>query len=127
MVIIERHFRKLENIEEVSIYDVKDLDFYNPTPQEFEVEKIPVEELMNNIDTDIHVLLPFDDGKDYIIQSLGSYTLKRGNFNQSDIVGRLLSKISPMFYEILKDSLLDVYKSNVTKKMRFCKRRGYFY
>ncbi|WP_407414529.1 histidine kinase dimerization/phosphoacceptor domain -containing protein [Methanobrevibacter sp.] len=118
-MIIERQYRKLEDIEEVSIYDVQDLDFYNPTPQEFEVEKIPVEELMNNIDTDIHVLFPFDDGNDFIIQSLGSYTLKRGNFNKSDVQGRLLSKISPMFYEILKDSLFDVYKSHTTKKMRF--------
>ena len=118
-MIIERQFRKLENIEEVSIYDVQEIDFYNPTPQEFEVEKIPVQELMNNIHTDIHVLLPFDDGNDFIIQSLGSYTLKRGNFNQSDVKGRLLSKISPMFYEILKDSLLEVYNSHVTKNMRF--------
>lgn len=109
----------MENIEEVSIYDVQEIDFYNPTPQEFEVEKIPVQELMNNIHTDIHVLLPFDNGDDFIIQSLGSYTLKRGNFNQSDVKGRLLSKISPMFYEILKDSLLEVYNSHVTKKMRF--------
>ena len=96
-MIIERQFRKLENIEEVSIYDVQEIDFYNPTPQEFEVEKIPVQELMNNIHTDIHVLLPFEDGDDFIIQSLGSYTLKRGNFDQSDVKGRLLSKISPMF------------------------------
>ena len=118
-MIIERQFRKLENIEEVSIYDVQEIDFYNPTPQEFEVEKIPVQELMNNIHTDIHVLLPFDDGNDFIIQSLGNYTLKRGNFNQSDVKGRLLSKISPMFYEILKDSLLEVYNSHVTKNMRF--------
>ena len=109
----------MENIEEVSIYDVQEIDFYNPTPQEFEVEKIPVQELMNNIHTDIHVLLPFDDGNDFIIQSLGNYTLKRGNFNQSDVKGRLLSKISPMFYEILKDSLLEVYNSHVTKNMRF--------
>ena len=118
-MIIERHFRKLEDIEEVSIYDFQESDFYNPTPQEFEVDKVPVEELMNNIDTDIHVLLPFNDGEDFIIQSLGSYTLERGNFKPSDVEGRLLSKISPMFYEILKNFLAEVYKFHITKKMRF--------
>lgn len=118
-MIIERHFRKLEDIEEVSIYDFQEADFYNPTPQEFEVDKVPVEELMNNIDTDIHVLLPFNDGEDFIIQSLGSYTLERGNFKPSDVEGRLLSKISPMFYEILKNFLAEVYKFHITKKMRF--------
>lgn len=115
----EREFRKLEGVEEISVYDVEDADFYVPVPQEFDVEPIPVQELMDNIDTDIHTLLPYNDGEDFILQGLGSYTLKRGNFNQEDIWGRLLSKISPMYYEILKDSLFEVYKSGGVKKLRF--------
>lgn len=114
-----REFRKLEGIEEISVYDVEDGDFYVPVPQEFDVGVIPVQELMDNIDTDIHTLLPYNDGEDFILQGLGSFTLKRGNFIQEDVWGRLLSKISPMYYEILKDYLYDVYKTGVTKKLRF--------
>ncbi len=116
---IEKEFRKLEGIEEISIYDADESDFYVRVPQEFEVEDIPVKELMANIDTDIHILLPYRDGEDFILQSLGSFTLKRGNFTLGDVEGRLLSKISPMFHEMLYESLLDVYRSHVTRKLRF--------
>ena len=56
---IEKEFRKLEGIEEISIFDANESDFYVRVPQEFEVEDIPVKELMDNIDTDIHILLPY--------------------------------------------------------------------
>ena len=116
---IEKEFRKLEGIEEISIFDSKVDDFYVPCPQEFEVDDIPVKELMDNIDTDIHILLPYRDGEDFILQRLGSFTLKRGNFTKNDVGGRLLSKISPMFYEMLYEFLLEVYRTHVTKKLRF--------
>ena len=116
---IEKEFRKLEGIEEISIYDADESDFYVRVPQEFEVEDIPVKELMANIDTDIHILLPYRDGEDFILQSLGSFTLKRGNFTLGDVEGRLLSKISPMFDEMLHDLLVEVYRTHVTKRLRF--------
>ena len=116
---IKREFRKVEDVEEISIYGVEDIDFYVPCPREFEAENIPVRELMNNIDIDIHTLLPYNDCEDFILQGLGRYTLKRGNIADDDVVGRRLSKISPMYYEILKDSLQEVYRTGVTKKMRF--------
>lgn len=116
---IKREFRKVEDVEEISIFDVEDIDFYVPCPREFEAENIPVRELMNNIDIDIHTLLPYNGGEDFILQGLGRFTLKRGNITDDDVVGRRLSKISPMYYEILKDSLLEVYRTGVTKKLRF--------
>ena len=109
----------MEDIWEISIYDVDERDFYVPTPREFDVDVIPVQELMDNIDTDIHTLLPYNDGEDFILQALGSYTLRRGNFVSSDVEGRLLSKISPMFFEILYDTLVEVYRSGETRKLRF--------
>lgn len=116
---IEKEFRKLEGIEEISIFDANESDFYVRVPQEFEVEDIPVKELMDNIDTDIHILLPYRDGEDFILQRLGSFTLKRGNFSKEDVEGRLLSKISPMFDEMLHDLLVEVYRTHVTKRLRF--------
>ena len=116
---IEKEFRKLEGIEEISIFDANESDFYVRVPQEFEVEDIPVKELMDNIDTDIHILLPYRDGEDFILQRLGSFTLKRGNFSKEDVEGRLLSKISPMFDEMLHDLLFEVYRTHVTKRLRF--------
>lgn len=116
---IEKEFRKLEGIEEISIFDANESDFYVRVPKEFEVDDIPVKELMDNIDTDIHILLPYRDGEDFILQRLGSFTLKRGNFSKEDVEGRLLSKISPMFDEMLHDLLVEVYRTHVTKRLRF--------
>ena len=116
---IEKEFRKLEGIEEISIFDANESDFYVRVPQEFEVDEIPVKELMDNIDTDIHILIPYRDGEDFILQRLGSFTLKRGNFTKEDVEGRLLSKISPMFDEMLHDLLVEVYRTHVTKRLRF--------
>ena len=109
----------MEDTWEISIFDADERDFYVPIPQEFDVEFIPVMELMNNIDTDIHILLPHDGGEDFILQALGHYTLKRGNFTQSDVEGRRLSRISPMFYEMLADFMREVYRTGNTLKLRF--------
>ena len=116
---IQKEFRKLENIEEINIYDVNEKEFYTPTPQEFDVEKIPVQRLMNNVPLDVHILLPYDDANDFIIQGLGNKTLKRGDFKQSDVEGRRLSKISPMFYELLAEYLRQAYHTHEIKKIRF--------
>ena len=116
---ITKEYRRLEDIWEISIFDASDEDFYVPCPKEFDVEFIPVGELMRNIDTDIHILLPYNDCEDFILQALGNYTLRRGNFSQSDVEGRRLSRISPMFFEMLADFMREVYESGVTCKLRF--------
>lgn len=116
---IEKEFRHFENIEEIRIYNATKKDFYNPTPKEFDVEDIPVKELIENIPVEIHTLVPYEDGKDFIIQSIGSFTLNRYHCTQDDAQGRLLSKLSPLFFNILQDDLADIYKNHTTKNMRF--------
>lgn len=116
---IVRKYRKMEDIEEISIYGVEGGEFYRPCPQEFDVVDVPFNELLNNIPADIHVLIPHDDGNDFIVSTLGAYTLKLWNFDLNDIKGRLLSKISPMFYKLLKDYGYEVYHSHKTKNLRF--------
>lgn len=116
---IQKEYRKLENIEEVNIYDVHEREFFNYVEQEFEVEKVPFQKLMKNISADINIFIPYNDGEDFIIHQLGKSGLKRGNITQNDIKGRLLSKVSPVYHKLLYEGLFEVYKTKKTKYMRF--------
>ena len=116
---IQKKYRKLEDLDEISIHNVNEKKFYNPTPKEFEVNQIPVQTLMDNLPLDIHTLMPHNKGEDFIIQSLGNTTIKRGDLTQKDVQGRLLSKISPAMYEILKEYLQETYQTHKIKKLRF--------
>ena len=116
---VEKEYRLLENIDEIRIYNAKKKDFYKPTPQEFDIEDIPIQEFINNLPIEIHTFIPYNDGEDFIIQSLGSFTLDRYNSTQEDAKGRLLSKLSPLFYDILHDDLLGVYTRRKPKNIRF--------
>ena len=68
---------------------------------------------------DLHILLPYNNGDDFIIVELGKVSIKRGNFSQEDVRGRLLSKVSPVFHEVFHDSIFEVYRSNNLKNTRF--------
>ena len=116
---VEKEYRFLEDIDEIRIYNASKKDFYKPTPQEFEIEDIPIQEFINNLPIEIHTLIPYKEGEDFIIQSLGSFTLDRYDSTQEDTKGRLLSKLSPLFYEILHDDLLGVYIRREPKNIRF--------
>ena len=110
-----KDYRRLENIDELRIYDINEKELYNPTPLEFHVDEVPFPQLMGNIPMDVNILIPHNDGNDYIIKSAGNFILNRGNLQLDDVRGRLLSKVSPVFYEIFHESLHEVYKSQETK------------
>lgn len=116
---IEKEHMDLENIDEIRIYNAPKKDFYIPTPQEFDIDEIPMRDLIDNIPVEIHTFIPYENGKDFIIESLGSFTLNKYNCTQEDAKGRLLSKLSPLFFDILHDYLLDVYENHTIKKIRF--------
>ena len=116
---VEKEYRLLEDIDEIRIYNASKKDFYKPTPQEFEIEDIPIQEFINNLPIEIHTLIPYNEGEDFIIQSLGNFTLDRYDRTQEDAKGRLLSKLSPLFFDILHDYLLGVYERQEAKNMRF--------
>ena len=116
---IEKEHMDLENIDEIRIYNAPKKDFYIPTPQEFDIDEILMSNLIDNIPVDIHTFIPYENGKDFIIESLGSFTLKKYNCTQEDAKGRLLSKLSPLFFDILHDYLLDVYENHTVKMIRF--------
>lgn len=116
---IEKEHMDLENIDEIRIYNAPKKDFYIPTPQEFDIDEIPMRDLIDNIPIEIHTFLPYENGKDFIIESLGSFTLNKYNCTQEDAKGRLLSKLSPLFFDILHDYLLDVYENHTIKRIRF--------
>lgn len=116
---VEKEYRHLEGIDEIRIFNSSQKDFYTPAPKEFDVEDIPLQELINNIPVEIHSLLPYEKGDDFIIQNIGKFTLNKYHCKPDDVKGRLLSKLSPAFYDILYDDLMDVYKNHKVKKIRF--------
>ena len=116
---IERTYRKLEDTEEISIYDIKEKELFNYVPQEFDTFDTPFEKTLNHLSNDLDIFVPYNNGEDFIVHRLGLSALVRGSIKQSDVAGRLLSKTSPGFYRILKEPLREVYETHRTKKMRF--------
>ena len=116
---IEKTYRKLEDTEEVHIYDISENELFQFVPKEFEVEYTPFQRTLNELNNDLDIFLPYNDGEDFIIHRLGSSALARGHIKQSDVEGRLLSKTSPGFFKVLKEPLREVYKTDKLKKMRF--------
>jgi len=116
---IEKTYRKLDHVEEVNIYDIKESELFQHVPQEFEMPFTPFEKTLNNLSNDLDIFIPYNDGEDFIVHRLGLSALVRGHIKQSDVAGRLLSKTSPGFFNILKEPLKEVYETRKTKKMRF--------
>ena len=116
---IEKKYRRLEDLEEVHIYDITENELFTPTPKEFDVPNFPFEKTLKNITNDIDIFKPYEDGKDFIVYRLGLGALARGEIQHSDVAGRLLSKTSPGFYKVLADPLREAYETRKTKKMRF--------
>ena len=109
---IEKEYLNLEDVYEIRIFDAAEVDFYNSTPQEFDIEDDPIQEFINNISDNVHIFIPHEDGKDFIIQYLSSNILETYNISQEDAKGRLLSKISPLCFYMLHDT------NHSTKEMR---------
>ena len=116
---IEKTYRKLEDTEEVNIYDVKESELFQYVPQEFEIPYTPFDKTLDNLSNDLDIFVPVNDGEDFIVHRLGLGALVRGHIKQTDVAGRLLSKTSPGFYKILKEPFKEVYETHETKKMRF--------
>lgn len=116
---IERHYRELENVEEVHIYNINKINIVEQgAPQVKKPEKVRFSNIMKHVPSDINVFLPVDDGEDFIIERIGWNLLERANVKLEDVEGRLLSQLSPFYYEIFKDALKEVYKTGKTKNMR---------
>ena len=116
---IEKEYRQLEEIEEIKIYDITESELFQYVPQEYEIFQTPFEKTLNNLNNDLDIFVPIDGGQDYIVHRLGIGALVRGHIKQSDVAGRRLSRTSPGFYKVLKESLKEVYDTHETKKMRF--------
>ena len=115
---IEKEYRRLENVVEIRIHDINEKELYKPTPLEFHVDEVPFQQLISNFQRDVDILIPHNGGNDFIIKSLGEFILNRGNLHLDDVIGRLLSKISPIFYEIFHECFYDVYITQETKEIR---------
>ena len=116
---VKKEHMLLEDIDEIRIYDATPEELYNPTPREFDVEDIKINELFNNMPLDINTFIPHDNGKDFIIQGFGRFTLKIYGCEPEDVEGRLLSKLSPPLFDMLYDYLSEVNANHSTKEIRF--------
>lgn len=116
---VEKEYRHFEGIEEIRIFNATHEDFYKPSPKEFDIDNLPFQELTDNIPVEIHSLIPYEEGEDFIIESIGQFTLDKYNCTQDDVKGRLFSKLSPLFYDILYDDFVDIYKNHSVKEIRF--------
>ena len=116
---IERHYRELEDIEEVHIYNIDKINIVEEdVPQYKKPEKVRFSNIMRHVPSDINVFLPTDDGKDFIVERIGWNLLERANSKLEDVEGRLLSQISPVYYEIFKDYFKEVCRTKKIKKIR---------
>ena len=95
---IEKEYLHLEDVYEIRIYNATGKDFYNPTPQEFDIEDHPLQEFINNISDEVHILIPYDDGNDFIVQRISNFLLKNYNCTKEDGIGRLFSKLSTIIF-----------------------------
>lgn len=116
---VEKEYRHLEGIEEIRFFNASKSDFYRPAEKEFDVEDVPLKELIENVPVEIHSLIPHDGGRDFIIQRIGNFTLEKYGCTHNDVKGRLLSKLSPLFFEVLHDELNEVYTNHEPVEIRF--------
>ena len=115
---VERQYRELEKIEEIKVYNVNTLDFYQKAPQVMKPDKVRFSNIMKHVPADIDVFLPVNEGEDFIIERVGWNLLQRANTNLEDVEYRLLSQCSPFFYDLLGNDLKEVYQSGETKAIR---------
>ena len=116
---IERERRHLEAIDEIRIFDINKKEFFKSTREKFDIDELPIQELINNIDTDMHIFVPYESGKDFIVQNIGSFTLNKFNCTQKEVEGRLFSKVFPVFSNLLYDDFMEVYESHNAKEIQF--------
>ncbi|MBQ2654499.1 MAG: hypothetical protein IJF83_13175 [Methanobrevibacter sp.] len=116
---IEREYRHLEGFDEIRIYDLDNKEFYKHKRKKFEIEELSIQELVNNIPIELHIFVPYENGKEFIIQRIGEFTLNKFNCSQKDVEGRLFSKSFPGFSNIIHEDMVDVYTTHKPKEIRF--------
>ncbi len=116
---IQRRYIKLEDTTEISIKNITEKELFNYVEPLYETPQIPFKKILKNLPCDLDVFIPHDGGNDFVVHMLGKSALERGNIKFEDVEGRLLSKCSPGYSEILQDTLREVYKTHKTKKLRF--------
>lgn len=115
---VEKQFRELEQVEEIRVYNIDLNEVFNDVPPVKKTEKVRFSNVMKHVPSDINVFTPIDDGEDFIVERIGWNLLERLNLNLENVVGRLLSQVSPFYFELFKDVFKEVLENNETKSMR---------
>lgn len=116
---IERVYKHLEGIDEIQIYDLDKKEFYKHSRKKFKTDELSIQELVNNIPIELHIFIPYENGKEYIIQRIGNFTLDKFNCSQKDVEGRLFSKTFPIFSNLIYEDMVEVYITHKAKEIRF--------
>jgi two-component sensor histidine kinase/adenylate kinase family enzyme len=115
---VEKQYRELEDIEEIRVYNIDKDEIFNDVPPVKKQEKVRFSNVMKHVPSDINVFLPINDCEDFIVERIGWNLLERLNLKLEDVEGRLMSEVSPFYFEIFKDTFKEVYETGDTKAMR---------
>lgn len=97
----------------------KDSDALSFCDKVADCPEIPNQYLLNLMDDGMDVLIPYNDGEDFIIQSPSNHTLNFLNFYDVDLIkGRLYGEIFPVLKRVnLVKALEKTYKTGKTHKI----------
>ena len=115
---VEKQYRELEDIEEIRVYNIDKDEVFNDVPPIKKPEKVRFSNVMKHVPSDINVFLPVNDCEDFIVERIGWNLLERLNLKSEKVEGRLMSQVSPFYFEIFKDTFKEVYENGDTKAMR---------
>ena len=82
---IERQYRELEKIEEVRVYNINNVELFEQAPQYQKPMKIPFCNIIKYVQSDVNMIIPIEDGEDFVINRLGWNILQRGNIKLEDV------------------------------------------
>lgn len=114
-----------EEKNEIKIYDIDKINWHIETEKINCLVSPSCPKLINTLDEDITVLIPLDNGSDFLITLVSDYFLEINQIHNKDIVGKSLKKSFPYlkehFYELFTETYiskkpkiinLQLYKNN---------------
>ena len=115
---VEKKYRKLENIEEIRVYNIDKNKMFHKVKQFKKIDNVRFNNIMRHVPSDINVFTPIEGSDDYLVERIGWNMLGRLNIRPDEVEGRLFSECSPFYYDIFKDIFEEVFETGETKPMR---------
>ena len=91
---VEKKYRKLENIEEIRVYNIDKNKMFHKVKQFKKIDNVRFNNIMRHVPSDINVFTPIEDSDDYLVERIGWNMLGRLNIRPDEVEGRLFSECS---------------------------------